>query len=203
MDLVGLAKNKRLNALSAKLQADAATQHQETKEKVRLFGAFQYKAHSWDRQRRVIVKAEHNAHGANPRYVVTNREGEPQGLYEQDYCARGEMENRIKEQQLDLFSDRTSCHEWWREPVPGIALLLCLRASGTAAAHRPGGHRVGAGPSGHPPARNCAKVGAVVVRNTRRVRLWFKVGLSLARSLSPLRGLLLRLGRSGAGPGTR
>jgi hypothetical protein len=110
---VGLAKNKRLNALSAKLQADAATQHQETKEKVRLFGAFQYKAHSWDRQRRVIVKAEHNAHGANPRYVVTNREGEPQGLYEQDYCARGEMENRIKEQQLDLFSDRTSCHEWW------------------------------------------------------------------------------------------
>jgi hypothetical protein len=121
-------KNKRLNALSAKLQADAATQHQEIKEKVRLFGAFQYKAHSWDRQRRVIVKAEHNAHGANPRYVVTNREGEPQGLYEQDYCARGEMENRIKEQQLDLFSDRTSCHEWWREPVPGIALLLCLRA---------------------------------------------------------------------------
>jgi Uri superfamily endonuclease len=77
--LVGLAKNKRLNALSAKLQADAATQHQETKEKVRLFGAFQYKAHSWDRQRRVIVKAEHNAHGANPRYVVTNREGEPPG----------------------------------------------------------------------------------------------------------------------------
>lgn len=63
---MGLAKNKRLNALSAKLQAEAETQHQQTKEKVRFFEAFQYKAHPWDRKRRIIAKAEHNAHGPRP-----------------------------------------------------------------------------------------------------------------------------------------
>ena len=51
--------------------------------------------------------------GANPRYVVTNLKGDGQDLYERLYCARGDMENRIKEQQLDLFADRTSCHKWW------------------------------------------------------------------------------------------
>ena len=54
---MGVAKNKRLNALWAKLQAEAEAQHKETKEKVRLFGAFEYKAHTWDCKRRVIVKA--------------------------------------------------------------------------------------------------------------------------------------------------
>ena len=58
-------------------------------------------------------KAEHTAEGANPRFVVTNLVGRTQTLYDQIYCARGEMENRIKEQQLGLFSDRTSCHYWW------------------------------------------------------------------------------------------
>ena len=62
--------------------------------------------------RRVIVKAEHNAQGANPRFVVANVPGDPQELYEDVYCQRGEMENRIKEQQLDLFADRTSCHRF-------------------------------------------------------------------------------------------
>ena len=62
---------------------------------------------------RVIVKAEHTAKGANPRYLVTNLSGAPKRLYERVYCARGEMENRINEQQLDLFADRTSCHRWW------------------------------------------------------------------------------------------
>ena len=61
----------------------------------------------------MLVKAEHGARGANPRYVLTNLSGAPQRLYERVYCARGDMENRIKEQQLDLFADRTSCHRWW------------------------------------------------------------------------------------------
>jgi len=51
--------------------------------------------------------------GSNPRYVVTNLTDDPQTLYEKVYCTRGEMENRIKEQQLDLFADRTSCSLWW------------------------------------------------------------------------------------------
>jgi hypothetical protein len=61
----------------------------------------------------VILKAEHMGQGSNPRYVVTNLAGDPQYLYESVYCARGNMENRIKEQQLDLFADRTSCSLWW------------------------------------------------------------------------------------------
>jgi hypothetical protein len=175
---VGLAKNKRLNTLSAKLQADAEAQYKATQEKVRLFGAFQYKAHTWDRQRRIIVKAEHNAHGANPRYLVTNREGEPQGLYEQDYCARGEMENRIKEQQLDLFSDRTSCHEWWpnqfRVLLSAFAYVLVetLRRIGLVGTELA---RAQAGTI----RLKLLKLGAVVVRNTRRVRLWFSSAFPL------------------------
>jgi hypothetical protein len=170
--------NKRLNTLSAKLQADAEAQYKATQEKVRLFGAFQYKAHTWDRQRRIIVKAEHNAHGANPRYLVTNREGEPQGLYEQDYCARGEMENRIKEQQLDLFSDRTSCHEWWpnqfRVLLSAFAYVLVetLRRIGLVGTELA---RAQAGTI----RLKLLKLGAVVVRNTRRVRLWFSSAFPL------------------------
>ena len=69
---------------------------------------------SWDRPRRVIVKAEHlrgpDGGKSNPRFLVTNCAGDPRVLYEDHYCPRGDMENRIKEQQLGLFADRTSCH---------------------------------------------------------------------------------------------
>ena len=106
----GLARNVRLQELSGELGAEAESRYQATGEKQRLFGEFDYAAASWDRERRVIVKAERLAKGANPRYIVTNLEGEPQTLYDEVYCARGEMENRIKEQQLGLFADRTSCH---------------------------------------------------------------------------------------------
>ena len=80
---------------------------------MRRFRQFRYRTHSsWSRKRCVIGKAEHLRQGANPRFVVTNLElseiQSPQRLYEQVYCARGEMENRIKEQQLCLFADRTS-----------------------------------------------------------------------------------------------
>jgi Transposase DDE domain group 1 len=169
---VGVAKNPRLNTLSAKLQADAEAQYKATQEKVRLFGTFNYQAGSWDRERRVIAKAEHNAHGANPRYLVTNLQGEPQRLYEEVYCARGEMENRIKEQQLDLFSDRTSCHEWWPNQFGVLlssfayVLMETLRRVGLAGTELA---RAQAGTL----RLKLLKVGTVVVRNTRRVRLWF------------------------------
>ena len=78
----------------------------------RVFTEFQYQTReSWSRERRVIAKAEHLEKGANPRFVVTSLgwwEAEARALYEETYCARGEMENRIKEQQLDRFADRTS-----------------------------------------------------------------------------------------------
>ena len=60
----------------------------------------------------MIVKAERTAQGPNPRFITVNVPGDPQELYEDVYCQRGEMENRIKEQQLDLFADRTSCHRF-------------------------------------------------------------------------------------------
>lgn len=108
--IFGLARNDRLQSLSSALQQQAESQYQATGEKQRLFAQFTYAAGSWDRERRVIAKAERLTQGANPRYVVTNLEGKAQSLYDEVYCARGEMENRIKEQQLYLFADRTSCH---------------------------------------------------------------------------------------------
>ena len=110
--ILGLAKNAALERQARDWIERAARQFRATGRPRRLFGSFSYAAGSWDRRRRVIVKAEHTAQGANPRFVVVNVPGDPQELYEDVYCGRGEAENRIKEQQLDLFADRTSCHRF-------------------------------------------------------------------------------------------
>ena len=112
--LLGLAKNQRLLDRIISQQFCAHARHLMTGAPARVFTDFYYcTKDSWAVERRVIAKAEHLRHGANPRFIVTNLPVEyatPQALYEDVYCARGEMENRIKEQQLDLFSDRTSSH---------------------------------------------------------------------------------------------
>ncbi len=110
--LFGLAKNKRLiENLSLDLAA-ARARFEETGAPARRFKDFSYRTlKSWSRARRVVGKAEHLPRGANPRFVVTSLsrgEHRARELYETLYCARGEMENRIKECQLDLFADRTS-----------------------------------------------------------------------------------------------
>jgi hypothetical protein len=110
--VLGLARNKILERLASDWIEGAARQFAKTNEPERIFVSFSYAASTWDRPRRVIVKAEHNAQGSNPRFTVTNVPAEPQALYEDFYCQRGNMENRIKEQQLDLFADRTSCHRF-------------------------------------------------------------------------------------------
>jgi Transposase DDE domain group 1 len=110
--VLGLAKNPVLGRLARDETERAERQFRKTGQPQRVFGSFSYAAKSWDRPRRVTAKAEHTAKGANPRYVVTNVPGDPQELYEDVYCQRGEAENRIKEQQLDLFADRTSCHRF-------------------------------------------------------------------------------------------
>lgn len=110
--IVGLAKNSRLIEMSKPLMEQARQQFEQSQQKQRLFGEFLYAAGTWDRQRRVIARIEHGEKGENPRYIVTSLEGEPQQLYDDIYCARGEMENRIKEQQLGLFADRTSCQRF-------------------------------------------------------------------------------------------
>jgi hypothetical protein len=91
-DVVGLAKNTRLLALADELLKQAAAGHQQSQDKQRLFGWLDYAAGTWDRSRRVIAKAEHSAQGSNPRFVVTSLEGEAQAIYDEVYCARGEME---------------------------------------------------------------------------------------------------------------
>ena len=108
----GLARNSRLLDELAIDMAWAEDAHEKTGQPVRRFKGFQYRTrNSWSRRRRVIGKAEHLAKGANPRFIVTSLKRkviDAKTLYERVYCARGEMENRIKEQQLDLFADRTS-----------------------------------------------------------------------------------------------
>ena len=167
--IVGIAKNSRLNELAEPWLIEAAIGYICSQQKQRLFGDFFYAAKSWHDQRRVIVKAEHTALGENPRYVVTNLPGDPQQLYEKLYCARGESENRIKEQQLCLFADRTSCMNWLpnqlRLLLSAVAytLLETLRSfalTGTQLARaRCDTIRL-----------KLLKIGAVIIRNTRRVR---------------------------------
>lgn len=118
--IVGLAKNKRLEPLAKAAMDQAAELFKKAGDgrHRRVFTEFSYAAGSWDKDRRVIAKAEYLGppEGGKPkenhRFVVTNLPGEGQWLYEKFYCKRGDAENRIKEQQLGLFADRTSCHEF-------------------------------------------------------------------------------------------
>ena len=166
---VGIAKNSRLLEVAKTATDSAETRFESTREKQRLFSEVRYAAESWDKERRIIVKAEHSELGANPRFVATNLDGLPAHLYDDMYCARGEMENRIKEQQLGLFADRTSCHKWWAnqfrlllsslaylllEAIRRLALKSTEFAKAQASTIR----------------LKLLKIGAVVTRNTRSIR---------------------------------
>lgn len=112
--IFGLAKNSRLEKL---IQAELETVKQQAEksgESARMFRELRYRTlDSWSRERRVVAKAEHLGDKSNPRFVVSSLSIErydARALYEDLYCARGDMENRIKEQQLDMFADRTSAH---------------------------------------------------------------------------------------------
>jgi hypothetical protein len=140
--LFGLAKNPRLQRIIGRQMHEAQLEFAATRQACRKFADFFYQTRkSWSRARRVVGKAEHLAKGANPRFVVTSlgsEEWDARALYEDRYCARGEMENRIKEQQLCLFADRTSCHSMranqlrlWLSSVAYV-LLEALRERGLA-----------------------------------------------------------------------
>jgi hypothetical protein len=113
--VLGLAKNSRLKAAITAEMVAAKAHYEATQQAARVFRDFRYRTRtSWSCERRVIGKAEHLAKGENPRFVVTSLATntlDARALYEDLYCARGDMENRIKEQQLALFADRTSTHE--------------------------------------------------------------------------------------------
>lgn len=113
--VLGLARNQRLRDEITEEMEEAETLCKDTGRAARVFKDFRYQTlKSWSRERRVVGKAEYLQKGENPRFVVTSLSAEDfnaRTLYEELYCARGEMENRIKEQQLFLFADRTSCHK--------------------------------------------------------------------------------------------
>src|SRR6202166_971439 len=112
--LFGLARNQRLQKIIGAQMQQARVLHQSTAKAARVFTGFAYTTrHSWSRARRVVAKAEYLDKGENPRFVVTSLTPDQwpdQALYEKFYCARGEMENRIKEQ-MCLFADRLSTDE--------------------------------------------------------------------------------------------
>ena len=112
--VLGLAKNNRLKARIVDDMAQAKILYEMTGEAARVFRDFRYRTlKSWSCERRVVGKAEYLSKGENPRFIVSSinlEECDARQLYEAVYCARGDMENRIKEQQLALFADRTSTH---------------------------------------------------------------------------------------------
>ena len=169
--IIGLARNPRLQQITEFVELAMKDAFEHSGLKQREVGEFAYAAQSWARERRVITRLEYGQQGNNPRYVVTNLAGEPKALYDDVYCQRGEAENRIKEAQVGLFATRTSCHHFQSNQLRmllaalGYVLIERLRALGLQ----------GTGLA-------CAqidtlrikllKLGAVITRNTRRIRLY-------------------------------
>jgi hypothetical protein len=169
--IIGLARNARLQAITELMELAMQDEFEHTKVKQREIGEFMYGAQSWAKQRRVITRLEYGEQGNNPRYVVTNLSGEPEALYDDLYCQRGEAENRIKEAQVGLFATRTSCQQFQSNQLRmllaalGYVLIERLRAlalKGTKlATAQVDTLRI-----------KLLKLAAVVTRNTRRIRLY-------------------------------
>lgn len=109
--IFGFITNDRVLAYGQDLIDSAREEYHRTQARQRLFGEFDYQAGSWNRPRRIIIKAEHNELGSNNRFVVTNMADDPEELYD-FYALRGDCENRIKELKNDLKADRLSCHRF-------------------------------------------------------------------------------------------
>jgi len=167
--IVGLARNSRLEKRIEPAMRLVEEMFQINGQKQREFFRFHYAANTWKQSRQIFAKLEVTDKGRNPRFIVTNLNGDKQHLYDDLYCARGEMENRIKEQQLGLFADRTSAHAWWPNQ---FRLLLSTLAYTLIEAIR----RIGL--TGTELARaqsstirlKLLKIGAVILQNTRRIR---------------------------------
>jgi hypothetical protein len=188
--VLGMATNSRLRKQAEPFVEQARTRYEASGNKSRALALLEdYRAHRWPYARLIVARAEVGPRGEDVRFVVTNIHGSARELYEDLYCARGEMENRIKEQQLDLFADRTSATGWWanqwRVLMSAAAYVLLERLRATALADT----QLARATCGTIRLR-LLKIGAVVVRNTRRVRLllssacpWQREFAMAARSL--------------------
>lgn len=173
--IVGLAKNSVLKNKTRILTALVEARFEYLEEKQKIFETLKYGAKKWEKERKVVAKAEHNSKGPNLRFIVTNLAGSGKELYENIYCARGDMENRIKEQQLHLFADRTSCTDWYANQ---FRLLLSSYAYVLLETIR----RLGLRGTELEKAQcstirlKLLKIGAVIIKNTRRVRFLMTTG---------------------------
>jgi Transposase DDE domain group 1 len=205
--VLGLAKNQRLLRIVGGEMHQAQQQFAQTGKAARVFKDFSYRTHkSWSRERRVVGKAEHLAKGANPRFVVSSLSADTvaaQALYEQDYCGRGNMENRIKENKLFLFAQRVSCATMRANQVRlclatvAYIVLRALRQFGLEETELAQAQcdtiRV-----------RLLKIGGVLRVSVRRVRLWLSEAFPLRtlfeQVLAKLRGLQVPRPQSSACP---
>ena len=169
--IIGLARNKRLQARVRHAEDILQRDYERSGRKQRMVSEFTYAADSWDKRRRVLTRLEYGGQGINPRFVVTNIAGsDAMYLYERLYCARGEAENRIKEVQLDLFGTRASCQRFaanqFRLLLAALAYTLMQRLREVALK----GTELERASTATIRAR-LLKIGAAIVRNTRRVRI--------------------------------
>jgi len=189
--VIGVARNARLHQIVAGWERLLEHRHAESGTKQRLIREFTYAAQTWDRERRIVTRLEFGAQGNNPRFVVTNLDHPAEALYDGLYCQRGEAENRIKETQLDLFGTRASCQKflanWLRVLFSALAYTLMQRLREFALA----GTELARASAATIRVR-LLKIGAAVIRNTRRVRLLFTshhplrdIFLSAAQALAP------------------
>ena len=167
----------------------ARAKFEETQEAARVFKDFEYQTlKTWSRKRRVVGKAEYISGKHNPRFIVTSlsrEEFDTATLYEKEYCARGEMENRIKEQQLCLFADRTSAESMranqlrlWFSSI-AYTMLAALRRIGLAGTEMEGAR--------------CDTIRVKLLKIGARVRVTVrKVWLSMSEAY-PLRELFARI----------
>lgn len=195
--ILGLARNRVLERHATPSLEAVARKHHADGQAHRLFETLHYAAQTWDRPRRVIIKAEHLVGDkSNPRFVVTNLPGDPRELYEDVYCQRGDMENRIKEQQLQLFADRTSCHRFvanqFRVVLAAAAYVLVEHIRRTALV----GTELERAAVGTIRLK-LFKIGALVVRSVRRILVrvasgyaWPELFRQVARRVSEPRQVL-------------
>jgi hypothetical protein len=166
----GIPSNERIKNIAKPALSVVEALFNSTNENQKFFTEFQYAAKTWKKERKIILKAEYNSHGIKARYIVTNLNGKVNTLYDEIYCARGDMENRIKEQQLCLFADRTSSKNWLTNQ---FRLLLSATAyTLLEAIQRKALEKTELANSVCSTIRlRLLKIGAVIIKNTRRVRV--------------------------------
>ena len=167
--IVGISKNGRLLKEVDVPMMLVRKAHRQLDEKVAQTFRFQYQAKSWKYPRWVVARLEEGELGSNPRFIISSRYDDGFKLYYEQYCARGDMENRIKDQQLSLFADRTSSTHWWtnqwRLILSGFAYTLFERLRSYL--KKTPFERMSASSL----RLKLIKVGAVIIRNTRRIRV--------------------------------